>query len=159
MYYKILLRLKNGFRISAGNIPEDLRQSYKLNSWNKPKINGSGMFIFTNYSSAHYYFYNIRMDYKKCNYSSEACGIELWSVKCEGVKTIKNIITVWDPWLWAFKFSGKKGQKEFISLWKELRKNKFHIDDGYLPIFNHPMCDTKICDTLKLEKLIKNEIL
>ena len=87
-YYKVLYRLKNGFRLSSGYIPDSLRQTYRIGKTTKSKFEGGKLFVFSNLDSAKDFIEAIK-GYRP---------VEIWEVIVENPEPISRIPNVWTPY-------------------------------------------------------------
>ena len=113
LYYKLLIRRKDGRLISAGDMPYHMRQTYNPNKWVLPKIAGSKIFVFDDLRSARY-FHNKRVDrHGRYKY-------ELWSVFAYDATPYTHLPRIWDD-----EIHHKEKQSIALRFWKEHEIYKF----------------------------------
>ncbi len=94
-YYKVLRRLKNGWRKSAGDIPETFKITYRIGKTTRSPFRKGKLFIFRTLKAA--------KDYVLGFHGLERVGMEIWEVDAENPKTIRCAAPLWmESWKAGF---------------------------------------------------------
>lgn len=139
-YYKVLRVLKNGRRVSAGDIPSKLRQAYHLTKPNFSKFDFGKLFVFNNKDKA----YNFAFDMSR----SIKIRHEVWEVK---VTYPKEIHSVFPAWLYLCKNFFLTQVKDY---WTKKSSNESSSQNNQLE--EHTCCNHVCsCDSITLKSVIK----
>ncbi len=86
-YYKVLYRLKNGWRLSAGKIPDSLRLTYQKGKTTRSKVKNGKLFVFQDFKEADLFTHDIG-----------GSNLEIWEVEVSNPKPIIKAVQLWRPY-------------------------------------------------------------
>lgn len=149
-YYKVVFKLRNGWRVSAGDLPVKSRFNYHIGKVNRPLIEHSKFFVFEDISLA-IDFASKRKDYAEFEHLGYKPEIEVWEVEATDISKQPQVVSIWGLGSYGAEDFKKQILPSLKNYWRNVKKGYYIGTEVTLGI-NNCWNGGKLAGTIKFLK-------